>query len=132
MGQRFTNTLTWSLVRCRSRRMFMVPGRFECSPVSLDPKTLEPAKDNVFYNTLPVNLAGVDVFCRTRTPYACDPYTQLPYADYWNYTRKTYSTALAKDGVHHTKAGSDGINQLWADIAGKMVYSTVAGKPAPP
>ena len=85
--------------------------------------TLEPAKDNIFYNTLAADLAGVDVFCRTRAPYACDPATQLPYADYWTYMRKNYATALAKDGVHHTKAGSDGINQLWASVADRMIYS---------
>jgi len=49
--------------------------------------------------------------------------SQLPYADYWTYTRANHATALAKDGVHHTKAGSDGINQLWAEVAGKMAYA---------
>jgi len=28
-----------------------------------------------------------------------------------------------KDGVHHTRAGSAGINELWAEVAEKMVYS---------
>lgn len=47
----------------------------------------------------------------------------MPYTDYWTYTRKNHDSALAKDGVHHTKAGSDGINQLWAEVADKMIYS---------
>jgi hypothetical protein len=70
-----------------------------------------------------VNLGGCDVFCRESTPYACDPETQLPYADYWTYTRKNHATALVKDGVHHTKQGIDGINRLWADVADRMIYS---------
>ena len=32
-------------------------------------------------------------------------------------------TVLVKDGVHHTKVGSDGINKLWADVANRMVYA---------
>ena len=101
----------------------MVPVRIEYSTGYLDPDTQEPAKYNIFYNTLATNLAGVDVFCRANAPYACDPATQLPYADYWTYTRKNFATVLAKDGVHHTKEGSDGINQLWAEVADKMIYS---------
>jgi chitodextrinase len=108
---------------CRSNGLFMVPVRIEYSTGYLDLTTLEPVKDNIFFNTLAVNLGGVDSFCRTHTPYACDPATQRPYADYWTYTRKNYATALSKDGVHHTKAGSDGINQLWAEVADKMIYS---------
>jgi hypothetical protein len=83
---------------------------------------MEPAKYNIFVNTLAVNLGGVDVFCRTSTPYACDPQTQKAYADYWTWTHKNYGTALAKDGVHHTAEGSDGINAIWVNTAGKMVY----------
>ena len=30
---------------------------------------------------------------------------------------------LASARVHHTKPGSDGINQLWADVADRMIYS---------
>ena len=101
----------------------MVPARIQFSTQYLDGKTLLPAKDNVFVNTLAVNLGGVDVFARTSTPYACDPATQLPYADYWTYTRKHHATALVKDGVHHTKEGTDGINLLWADVADKMIYT---------
>ena len=123
MGPKVIKTLTEAQELCTSHGLFMVPVRIEFSTGYLDLTTLEPAKYNVFYNTLPVNLAGVDVFCRTNTPYACDPRTQLPYADYWTYTRKNYATVLVKDGVHHTKAGSDGINQLWADVADKMIYS---------
>jgi len=123
MGPKIIKTLTEVQELCTGQGLFLVPVRIEYSTGYLDKETLEPAKYNVFYNTLPVNLAGVDVFCRANTPYAVDPKTQLPYADYWTYTRNNYAAALAKDGVHHTKAGSDGINQLWADIAGKMVYS---------
>lgn len=108
---------------CVSNGLFLVPVRIEYATTYLDPATLEPAKYNVFFNTLAVNLGGVDVFCRTFTPYAFDPETQLPFADYWTYTRKHHATALAGDGVHHTKAGSDGINQLWADVAHRMIYS---------
>jgi hypothetical protein len=103
--------------------VFLIPVRIEYSTGYLNPETLEPNKYNTFYNTLPVNLAGVDVFARTNAPYAVDPRTQLPYADYWNYTRKNYATALGKDGVHHTKEGSDGINRLWPEVADKMIYS---------
>jgi fibronectin type III domain protein len=123
MGEKINKSLTEAQELCTKHGLFMVPVRIEYSTGYLDKETLEPVKYNVFYNTLPVNLAGVDVFCRTKAPYACDPKTQLPYADYWTYTRKNYATALAKDGVHHTKAGSDGINTLWAEVADKMIYS---------
>ncbi len=107
---------------CASNGLFMVPVRIEYATSYLDPATLEPARGNIFVNSLAVNLGGVDVFCRTRTPYAFDPATQRPYADYWTCTRKHRATALAKDGVHHTKAGTDAINQLWAEVADKMIY----------
>jgi len=108
---------------CVSKGLIMVPVRIEFSTQYLDLKTMEPGKYNVFVNSLAVNLGGVDVFCRTSAPYAYDPKTQLPYADYWTYTRKNYATVLAKDGVHHTKEGNDGINTLWAEVADKMIYS---------
>lgn len=123
MGEKFINMLTEAQELCTANGMFLVPVRIEFSTGYLNLETLEPVKYNVFYNTLPVNLAGVDVFCRTKAPYALDPATQLPYADYWTYTRNHHATALAKDGVHHTKEGSDGINQLWASVADKMIYS---------
>ncbi|WAC17921.1 hypothetical protein OVA24_11780 [Luteolibacter sp. SL250] len=123
MGEKFIKMLTEAQDLCTANGMFLVPVRIEFSTGYLNLETLEPVKYNVFYNTLPVNLAGVDVFCRTKAPYALDPATQLPYADYWSYTRKNHATALAKDGVHHTKEGSDGINRLWAEVADKMIYS---------
>ena len=123
LGDKLIKGLTEAQELCTANGLFIVPVRIEFSTGYLNLDTLEPVKYNVFYNTLPVNLAGVDVFCRTRTPYACDPATQLPYADYWTYTRKHYATALTKDGVHHTKVGSDGINRLWAEAASKMIYS---------
>lgn len=123
IGPRLIKSLSEAQELCTASGLFMVPVRIEYSTGYLDLNTLEPAKYNVFFNTLAANLSGVDPFCRKSTPYACDPQTQLPYADYWNYTRKNYATALAKDGVHHTKAGSDGINQLWADVADKMIYA---------
>jgi hypothetical protein len=126
MGEKIIKKLTEARDLCAEHGLIMVPVRIEFSTGYLDKQTLEPVKYNTFYNTLPVNLAGVDVFCRTATPYACDPQTQLPYADYWTFTRTNFATALVKDGVHHTKAGSDGINALWADVAGKMVYKQAA------
>ena len=123
MGPKIIKGLTDTQEICTANGLVLVPVRIEYSTGYLNKETLEPAKYNIFYNTLAVNLAGVDVFCRTRTPYACDPKTQLPYADYWTYTRKEYATALAKDGVHHTKEGCDGINRLWADVAEKMIYA---------
>lgn len=107
---------------CEGAGLIMVPVRLEYATTYLNPDTLEPSKYNVFYNTLAVNLGGIDEFCRTQAPYACDPQTQLPYADYWSYTRQNHATALGKDGVHHTKEGCDGINRLWADVAARMVY----------
>lgn len=123
MGDRFKKTLGEAQQLCQTNGLILVPVRVEFSTSYLDKTTLEPEKCNVFVNTLAANLAGVDVFCRANTPYACDAKTQLPFADYWNYTRKNHDTALAKDGVHHTKSGSDGINQLWAQVADKMIYS---------
>lgn len=123
MGPKFIKSLTEAQELCKSHGMFLVPVRIEYSNGYLNKETLEPNKYNVFYNTLAVNLAGVDVFARTNTPYACDPKTQMPYADYWTYTRENHATALAKDGVHHTKEGSDGINRLWASVADKMIYA---------
>jgi len=108
---------------CETNGLFMVPVRIEYSTQYLNPETLEPVKYNIFVNSLAVNLGGVDAFCRESTPYACDPQTQLPYADYWTYTRNNYATVLVKDGVHHTKQGADGINRLWADVADRMIYS---------
>jgi hypothetical protein len=58
---------------------------------------------------------------RGKAPYACNPKTQLPFAAYWSFTRKNYATALGKDGVHHTKEGSDGINRRWAEVADQMI-----------
>jgi hypothetical protein len=123
IGEKIIKSLTDAQELCTANGLYIVPVRIEYSTGYLDPTTLEPAKYNIFYNTLAANLAGVDVFCRTKAPYACNPATQLPYADYWTYMRKNFATALAKDGVHHTKPGSDGINQLWADVADKMIYS---------
>jgi hypothetical protein len=108
---------------CTEKGLILVPARIQFSIHYLNRETLEPAKDNIFVNTRGVNLGGVDVFARASTPYACDPKTQLPYADYWTYTRENFATALLKDGVHHTKEGSDGINHLWANVADKMIYS---------
>lgn len=123
IGEKLIKSLTEAQELCTSHGIFMVPVRIEFSTAFLHPETLEPAKGNVFHNTLAANLAGVDVFCRSKTPYACDPKTQLPFADYWSFTRANYATALGKDGVHHTKAGSDGINALWAEVAGRMIYA---------
>lgn len=122
MGPQIINELTLAQNLCNTHGMFLVPVRIEYSTFYLNLDTLEPTKYNTFYNTLAVNLAGVDVYTRKFAPWACDPVTQLPYADYWTYTRNNYATALSADGVHHTKAGSDGINTLWADVAGKMIY----------
>ncbi len=108
---------------CEKNGLVMVPVRLEFATTYLDLATLQPNDQQVFFNTLAVSLGGVDVFCRTQTPYACDPATQLPYADYWTFTRNNYTTALVKDGVHHTKSGQDGINRLWSEVAHKMVYS---------
>jgi len=126
MGAKIIKALTDAQDVCTANGTCIVPVRIEYSTGYLNKETLEPEKYNIFYNTLPVNLAGVDIFCRTKAPYAFNPQTGLPYADYWTYTRNNYQTALAKDGVHHTKAGSDGINLLWAEIAGKMVYGQKA------
>ncbi len=123
MGPKIAEQLRQAQTFCQTAGLFMVPVRLEFSTSYLDQATLEPAKANVFVNTLAINLAGVDVFCRESTPYACNPQTQLPFADYWSYTRKNYATALVKDGVHHTKSGSDGINTLWAEVADRMIYS---------
>ena len=121
-GGRFAKGLADAQALCTENGLVMVPVRIEFATPYLKLETLEPAKGTTFHNTLSANLAGVDVFARANTPYAVDPKTQLPYADYWTYTRTHHDTALAKDGVHHTHAGSDAINQLWADIAGKMAY----------
>lgn len=112
-----------ALKMCTDRGLIMVPVRIEYSKQYLNPATLEPVTYNVFVNSLSVNLGGVDVFARKFTPYACDPATHRPYADYWSFIRESHATALAKDGVHHTKEGSDGINRLWADVAERMVYT---------
>lgn len=122
MGPKIIELLNQARTLCESHGMFVVPVRIQYATAYLNMDTLEPKKYNVFHNTLGVNLAGVDVFARTHAPYAVDPETQLPYADYWTYTRKHYATALSKDGVHHTKDGSDGINRLWVDVASKMAY----------
>jgi hypothetical protein len=122
-GARLVDSYEAARQLCESNGLFMVPTRIEYSTQYLDLNTLEPVKYNIFVNSLGVNLGGADVFCREFTPYACDPQTQLPYADYWTYTRNNYATALVKDGVHHTKQGADGINRLWADVADRMVYS---------
>ena len=123
MGPKIIKGLSEAQEVCTSNGLIMVPVRVAYSTGYLNKETLEPAKYNIFYNTLPVNLAGVDQFCRAFAPYACDPKTQLPYADYWTSRRKNYATALGKDGVHHTKEGSDAINHLWAKVADKMIYS---------
>ncbi len=122
-GARLIDQLEKARSLCDSNGLFIVPVRIEYSTQYLDLSTLEPSKYNIFVNSLAVNLGGVDVFCRESTPYACDPRTQMPFADYWTYTRTNHTTALAKDGVHHTKEGVDGINRLWADVADKMIYS---------
>lgn len=123
-GGKLIKTLTEAQDLCASHGIIMVPVRIEFSNGYLNPDTLEPVKENVFYNTLAANLAGVDVFCRTKAPYACNVKTQLPFADYWSFTRKNHATVLnTKDGVHHTKEGSDGINRLWAEVADQMVYT---------
>lgn len=122
-GARLIEQLELARTLCESNGLFMVPVRIEYSTQYLDLTTLEPTKYNTFVNSLAVNLGGVDVFCRESTPYACDPRTQMPFADYWTYTRNNHTTALAKDGVHHTKEGVDGINRLWAEVAAKMIYS---------
>lgn len=123
IGPKLVAGLTEAQDFCTAQGLFLVPVRIEFANAYLDPATLEPAKDGIFHNTLAANLAGVDVFCRTRTPYACDPQTQLPYADYWTYTRKNQAAVLVKDGVHHTKVGQDGINRLWAGVADRMIYA---------
>lgn len=122
-GKKVIQNLTEARDLCAANGLILVPVRIEFATAYLDKTTLEPAQDNIFHNSLGVNLAGVDQFCRQETPYALDPQTQLPYADYWTYTRQHHDTAIGKDGVHHTKEGSDGINRLWADVAGKMIYS---------
>lgn len=123
IGEKIRKSLAAAQEVCTQNGIIMVPVRIEFSTGYLDPATLEPVKEGVFYNTLAANLAGVDVFARAQTPYACDPATQVPFADYWNFTRTHHTEALAKDGVHHTKAGSDGINRLWATVADRMIYA---------
>jgi hypothetical protein len=120
-GPTLISRLTDAKALCALHGMFLVPVRIEFSTYGLNLDTLEPVV-STRYNTLGANLGGVDVFARANTPYAVDPATQLPYADYWSYIRQTYATTLASDGVHHTRTGTDGINTLWADVADKMVY----------
>ncbi|CAN5347650.1 hypothetical protein BH09VER1_BH09VER1_28050 [soil metagenome] len=123
LGTRLVKSYQQAFDLCQANGLIMVPVRIEYSNWYLNPDTLEPTRYNIFYNTLAVNLAGVDVFARQFTPYACDPATQLPFADYWSYTHKNAASVLVKkDGVHHTKEGNDGINTLWAEVADKMVY----------
>jgi len=123
LGQRMIEKYEEAKKFCEGKGLVFVPVRIEFSTQFLNKETLEPEKNDVFFNTLAVNLGGVDVFARKSAPYACDPQTNLPYADYWSYTRANYATALVKDGVHHTPSGADGINRLWADVAGKMLYN---------
>jgi len=124
IGPQIINLLSDAQQLCYSYDLVMVPVRLEYFKIHLNQETLEPAniKENTYFNSTAVNLSGVDKFCREYAPYAFDPKTQLPYADYWNYTHQ-HQEALVKDGVHHTRAGSAGINELWADVADKMVYS---------
>lgn len=122
-GPGIIQSLTDTQTLCNNFGIVVVPVRIQYTTSYLDLATLEPASSNVFVNTLSNNLAGVDVYCRASAPYACDPVTQVPYADYWTYVRNNYATALTSDRVHHTKAGCDGINYLWADVAKRMVYS---------
>jgi len=123
LGARLIKSYEAAQALCESKGLVMVPVRIEYSTQYLDLETLEPANGRVFVNSLAVNLGGVDVFARTSAPYACDPKTQMPYADYWTHTRTNHATALVKDGVHHTKAGVDGINRLWAGVADRMIYT---------
>ncbi len=124
LGNRLIKSYEAAQKMCESKGLIIVPVRIEFSNYSLDPVSMEPTRYNIFYNTLAVNLGGVDVFCRNSAPYACDPKTQLPFADYWTYTRKNYATVLVKkDSVHHTPEGNDGINRLWAEVADKMIYT---------
>ncbi len=123
IGDKIKKNLAAAQELCAASGIFMVPVRIEYATAYLNQETQEPAKYNIFHNTLAANLAGVDVFARENTPYAVDPKSNLPYADYWNYTRANYGMAMSKDGVHHTKEGSDGINRLWAEVADKMIYS---------
>lgn len=123
IGDKIKKNLADAQQVCQANGLILVPVRIEYAAAYLNPETQEPAKGTIFHNTLAANLAGVDAFARENTPYAVDPKTQLPYADYWSFTHRNYATALAKDGVHHTKEGTDGINRLWATVADKMVYS---------
>lgn len=122
IGNKFINGLTNMQAICDGYDMLVVPTRIEFATDGLNLDTLEP-KGTFFHRTLNANLAGVDVYARASAPWSVDPATQLPYADYWTYTRENYLTVLSpNDGVHHTREGSDGINTLWADVADKMVY----------
>lgn len=122
IGNTFINGLTNMQTICDGYDMLVVPVRIEFATDGLNLDTLEP-KGTFFHRTLNANLAGVDVYARASAPWSVDPATQLPYADYWTYTRQNYLTVLSSsDGVHHTREGSDGINTLWADVADKMVY----------
>jgi hypothetical protein len=120
-GPDFITKLSNAKMLTDSHGLFLVPVRIEFSTYGLNLDTLEPA-GLLRRHTLGANLAGVDVFARANTSYAVDPVTQLPYADYWTYTRENYATVLSSDGVHHTRAGCDGVNTLWADVADRMVY----------
>ena len=124
IGPQIISLLSDAQQLCYRYDLVLVPVRIEYFKIHLNQETLEPAniKENVYFNSTAVNLAGVDRFCRDYAPYAFDPKTQLPYADYWNYTHNNQS-ALCGDGVHHTGPGSRGINELWAEVADKMVYS---------
>jgi autotransporter-associated beta strand protein len=122
VGKKMITGLTTMQTICDGYGMLVVPARIEFATEYLDLDTLEP-KGSFYHRTLNANLAGVDVYTRASAPWACDPVTQLPYADYWTYTHDNYLTVLsASDGVHHTREGSDGINTLWANVAEKMIY----------
>ena len=72
--------------------------------------------------TLPYNLNVVDKLVREMTPYAYDFERNQPIIDPYTWFRDHQEALRTNDGVHHVRAGTDAMTQIWADGAAAMVY----------
>ena len=72
--------------------------------------------------TLPYNLNVVDKLVKEMTPYAYDFARNQPIIDPYTWFRDHQEALRTNDGVHHVRAGTDAMTQIWADGAAAMVY----------
>lgn len=73
----------------------------------------------------PINLNEIDTLIKLHAPYAIDPTTNIPFADFDTWFREHRHDDLVYqfDSVHLAKVGIDRFNKVWVNTAEQIIYA---------